>query len=309
MITKLTGWAVMGCAIAITGSVRAEGPRPGSVEHELAIQTGILESVSTRLARKKEELQIYRGYQEIAAKIEASRNELGSIQKEIAALETKKIEAGDELSLVQLMFEDYRDQYRLSERRAAEGEILDLSETKGESYQACKVLGISALHLRVARPTGAEGIPFRDLPAAIQDRFQFSNEEAAEYASKLAKSDAARALAYQQWRSGKNTSPTADVGAEQNEQLVQLELLAKKTRDESDRLRKESDEWREKAARYWKSISDAKSPAGQKSRENLASRAESKADQYLEISRVTRLEAERLDGEVFDLKAQIKAGK
>jgi len=308
MITfkRLTAMASL---LAMTGQVQAENPRAGTVESELAIQIGILDSASMRLDRKKDELEVYRKYQEIAAEIEVSTGIFNSIKKEIADLEAQKIVAGDENSLVLLMFEDYRDQYRKSERLAAEGEILDLSETKGDSYQECKVLGISALHLRVSRPTGTEGISFKDLPALIQDRFQFSHEEAAEYAAKMAKSDAARSLAYNQWRNGQNTPVPSVTSTNKIERLAQMELLAKTSREESLRLRKESDEWLEKAARYWKSIGAARSQSTQKSRESLASRAEGKANQFLELSRVVRSEADRMDGEIFELKAEIRAEK
>jgi len=307
MMNKFKGLTAMACAFAITGELQAGKPKAGTIESELIIQGGILDSVAVRLARKKENLEVYRRYQEVAAEIAQATATLDSIKKEIAALEAKKIVAGDEFSLAQLMFEDYRDRYRESERQAAEGEILDLSETKGDSYQECKVLGISALHLRISRPTGAEGIPFKELPVSIQDRFQFSNEEAAEFAAKMAKSDVARALAYNQLRNEKRNLLSDASIPKENERLAQLELLAKNTHDESARLRKESDEWREKAARYWKSIGAASSQSGRKSRESLASRAEAKADQYFELSRAARFEADRIDGEIHDLKAQIKA--
>jgi hypothetical protein len=309
MFKKLNFLTPIVCVFTMAGPVQAEKPRVGTVESELINHQGMLDSISMRLDRKKDELEVYRNYQEINAEIEESTRNLEASKKEIAGLAEQKIAVGDEASLVQLMFEDYRDQYRRSERLAAVGEILDLSETKGEAYQECKVLGISPLHLRVSRPTGAEGIPFKDLPVSVQDRFQFNNEEAAEYASKLAKSDTARALAYNQWKSGKSAPLPGVTSTDKAVQLTQLELLAKNTRDESVRLRKESDEWREKAARYWESISAAKSQSGQKSRETLASRAEGKADQYMELSRVARNEADRLDGEVHELKAQIKAEK
>jgi hypothetical protein len=251
MFKKLNFLTPIVCVFTMAGPVQAEKPRVGTVESELINHQGMLDSISMRLDRKKDELEVYRKYQEINAEIEESTRNLEASKKEIAGLAEQKIAVGDEASLVQLMFEDYRDQYRRSERLAAVGEILDLSETKGEAYQECKVLGISPLHLRVSRPTGAEGIPFKDLPVSVQDRFQFNNEEAAEYASKLAKSDTARALAYNQWKSGKSAPLPGVTSTDKAVQLTQLELLAKNTRDESVRLRKESDEWREKAARYW----------------------------------------------------------
>ncbi|YCM46700.1 hypothetical protein V2O64_11780 [Verrucomicrobiaceae bacterium 227] len=308
MMTKINGLTALACAFAMIGQARAERPRAGTVESELAIQGGILDGVSMRLDRKKVELETYRKYQEIAAEIAEGRTTLATIKKEIADLESQKIMVGDDLSSVQLSFEEYRDQYRKSERLAAVGEILDLSKIKDDSYQESKVLGISPLHLRVSRPTGTEGIPFKDLPTSIQDRFQFSEIEAAEYASKMAKSDAARAKAFNQWKAGQNQELPGVTSTNKNERLVQMETLSQKTREESLRLRKLSDEWREKAARYWKGISAAKTQASQKSRERIASRAEGKADQYFELSRVARFEADRLDADIENLKAELQSG-
>lgn len=296
---------MVACAVSMIAPVQGK-PRAGTPEHELAIQEGVLDGVSRRLERKKEELEVYRKYQEVASNVAKASSDLEALRAEIAELKERKIVAGDEVSAVQLAFEDYRDEYRKSERLAAEGEILDLSETKGAAYTECKVLGISPLHLRVSRPSGTEGIPFQDLPESIQDRFQFGAEEAARYAGQMAKTDAARAKAYSQWKSGVKKEAVQELkGGKLEDQLAQAQQLAGKARQEQEQLRKVSDEWREKASRYWKSMSAARSDSSRKGRERLASKAEGKADEFFELSKAARMEASRLEGIIIELKRQI----
>lgn len=280
--------------------------RPGSLESELAIEQGILDGVTRRHARKKEELEMYQGYQQVLAEIEKLQEELEAAKRKLVDLEEKKTLAGDEVSAVQLAFEAYRNQYRKAERESAKGEILDLSSTKGEEYKDCEVLGISPLHLRIRRPTGSEGIPFQELPADIQDRFQFEADEAARYAAAMAKSDAARAKVYREWKRARaEESAQESSGGKLEDQLVKARKLVTRAHDEQAKYRKESDAWRERAARYWKSISAARTASGRKSRERLASQAEGKADELFELAKAARLEASRLEGIILELKRQI----
>lgn len=297
---------LLGAIIATVGAAHAK-PRAGSAEAELLLQEEAHDRVSMTLARKKEELEMYRQYQETAAEIQKARQVLATEKEKLAALDEEKLEVEDAVSALQLSFEDYRDQYRKSEREAAKGEILDLSETKGAGYEESKVLGISPLHLRVSRPTGAEGIPFKDLPESIQDRFQFSEEEAAAYQLRLAKTDAARAQQFAEWKAGagKGGQDPLLSSANHGKRLEATMKLAAQKREESSRYESLSDQWRTTAARFWKGVSRARSASARKSRESTASKAESKADDFMDLSKSVRLQAIDLDGEVLKIRELI----
>lgn len=276
------------------------------VESQLESQTVALERVTERHQRKQVELEKFRGYAAIAKELEQVALKLEEAKKTLATLEERKTAAGDRISEVQLAFEDYRDQYRKAEREAAKGEVLDLSSTKGEGYSACEVLGVSPLHLRVRRPNGAEGIAFQELPKAIQDRFQFSDDEAGRYAAALAKSDAARAKAYREWKqAGAQEALKEQQGGSLEEQLERTQQLVSKTQKEGDQLKLKGNEWRERGLRFWKGIPAAKSEASRKSLERMASKADEKADEFYELFKAARFEVARLEAIVIELKARI----
>jgi hypothetical protein len=64
MFKKLNFLTPIVCVFTMAGPVQAEKPRVGTVESELINHQGMLDSISMRLDRKKDELEVYRNYQE-----------------------------------------------------------------------------------------------------------------------------------------------------------------------------------------------------------------------------------------------------
>ena len=304
-LQKVLATTLLSFAISSVSFGADDPPRTGTVQHDLLVEKGRVDTLKIILDRKTAEVEELRKNKKAADEIESAKEKLALEKEKLAALEERRIEIDDKLSAIQLTFEEYRDQYRKAERLAAKGEILDLSETKGESYKESKVLGVSALFLSVMRPDGPEGIPYKELPKAIQDRFQFGEDEAAAYELKMAKSDAARAKQFAEWKAKQNSDTPEAKSSNLEKRLAQTEAQANVKREEGDKYRALSDEWREKAARYWKSMKKATSDAQLAGIEKTAYRAEEKANTFLDMSRVARSEAVQLASEALEIRTMI----
>jgi len=83
-----------------------------------------------------------------------------------------EIEAlGDEL-------EEYKDQYRKFVRGKAVGEIVaELVTASGAVYKDIEIREVSAVGIQIRHEYGNKRIPYEELPAAMQDRFQFDAEQ------------------------------------------------------------------------------------------------------------------------------------
>ena len=104
------------------------------------------------------------------------------IKRRKAAVEQGEIEVeGLRATTAELAqkFEDYKKKYRISERASAIGEELGTLTTKsGKVYERVKIKEVSALELRFSHKNGNTGVSFKELPDALQDRFQFSAADA-----------------------------------------------------------------------------------------------------------------------------------
>jgi hypothetical protein len=76
--------------------------------------------------------------------------------------------------------EGYKKQYRITERARAVGEEMAILKTKtGKIYERVKIKEISAIEMRFSHKNGNTGVNYKELPAELQDRFQFSEVDAA----------------------------------------------------------------------------------------------------------------------------------
>jgi len=190
----LAGFCGLGMAV-----LSGQGDRGPTIGMRLADQERRMMFVSGSLKGSKAELADARRAQEMltinTGKFTLASEKLAVEEKLMGEAEVIATSLKEDLDGIQLDFEEYRDQYRVNERGLAVGETLDFSETKGDAFKSCKVSKITPLNVHVMRSTGPIGIPYKELPSEIQDRFQFGEEEAQIYQNKL---DASR----QRWRGG-----------------------------------------------------------------------------------------------------------
>lgn len=75
-------------------------------------------------------------------------------------------------------FEDCKTSYRTYARGKAKGETLATLETlTGVVYKNVSFRGVTAIGIDIRHDDGHKRIPYEELPAAMQDRFQFDKEE------------------------------------------------------------------------------------------------------------------------------------
>jgi hypothetical protein len=78
-------------------------------------------------------------------------------------------------------FEDYKNQYRAHVRSKAKGESMDTLQTQGGVvYKNVNIRGVTAVGIQIRHDDGHKRIPFEDLPAAMQDYYQFDPKQKAE---------------------------------------------------------------------------------------------------------------------------------
>ena len=157
-----------------------------SMEAKVSDNEVDIELKKKTLVEMEEKLALFKGHQKKALEVTSKERQIKLSEEDKAALEQKKADALDKVVEQKTAFQEYRQQYRLAERSAAVGEVIDLSETKGPDYKEVTILAISATAFKVRSKTGPKGLDPKELPPAIQDRFQFSEDEAEEHKKLLA---------------------------------------------------------------------------------------------------------------------------
>jgi hypothetical protein len=292
-----------GLGMAVMSGAGKKGP---SLESRLKDQGRNMEVAKEELELKKRRLTEIDGFREVAAVLKetdaAKEVELGVI----AGLKEEISDLQEEVDSTQLDFEEYRQKYRDVERASAVGEVLDLSETKGEGFQKCKVLSITPLHLRVMLSAGPAGIPYNDLPKGIRDRFQFGQEEAEAFQTKM---DAVRANLDQgiaNWEKKQKALKGEAAKKALIDRIAQTKKAMGGKLQLSDRLDRSAHEWRAKAVAYDQKANDAKARGNISSSAGLARKARNKADRYSRQADDARLAVNRLLEEQDELERRLE---
>lgn len=99
-----------------------------------------------------------------AARIEELRKSIASLKETIAS----NLAA----------FDKYKDDYRSFARNQAKGEELpSLKTLSGTVYERVKIKEVTAIGMQISHNDGHKRIPYEDLPADLQDRFQFDAKQ------------------------------------------------------------------------------------------------------------------------------------
>lgn len=103
-------------------------------------------------------------------------------ESEVKALADRVVAVNAAITAKRTEFEDYKNEYRAFIRGKAKGSELDKLVTRsGVTYLSVKVREVTAIGMQVIHQDGQKRIPFEDLPADLQDLYQFdaSQKEAA----------------------------------------------------------------------------------------------------------------------------------
>lgn len=95
-------------------------------------------------------------------------------ESEVKALADRVVAVNAAITAKRTEFEDYKNEYRAFIRGKAKGSELDKLVTRsGVTYLSVKVREVTAIGMQVIHQDGQKRIPFEDLPADLQDLYQF----------------------------------------------------------------------------------------------------------------------------------------
>lgn len=150
-----------------------------------------IESVIANQAKEIDDLKVgiesgTRRLADVPARNAAAR-ELATIKREnqyregeVGSLRDGIKSANEAISAKLAEIEAYKDQYRAAVRAKAKGTTMPKLETrKGEVYENVSVREVNAVGMQIIYDGGQKRIPFEELPADLQDLYQFDPSQKA----------------------------------------------------------------------------------------------------------------------------------
>ncbi len=301
----LAGFCGLGMAV-MSGDVDSSDP---SMASKIIDRDRMIEQLSSDIQRGEEKLAKGKKNTELTKALNSLTQNLNQEEKENTQLQSSLQQLNHQLSEMQQKHELYRERYRRNERGLAIGEIIDLSETLGDDYKKSKIREISPLHLRVMKASGPIGIPYEQLPSSVQDRFQFSEQEATAFREKMKIASEKRGIIEANHKKKRDKKRSAD-------QVTFLEQEIQKKREEirekltyASKMKNTSADFERKAREIEREVRRAKANGRISSGQGKVRQARSKASLYSKRSMQAKLEIVELQRELSQLKTDLKAVK
>ena len=156
-------------------SMQGGGKRIEAVIRDDALQ---IESHRRTIDYLKRQAEEGNRLKEQAREMEEVKVRLESGAKILAERTAEMDAATQDVSAAVQAWEDYKENYRASEWAAAEGEELgDLKSLSGKTYTKVVIRRVDHTGIQITDLTGPKSIDSDELPLALQDRFQFSDEK------------------------------------------------------------------------------------------------------------------------------------
>lgn len=110
----------------------------------------------------------------LKSKNQGSKGAIENLKKEVETAST-------ELALLGKDFEGYKNDYRTFVRGKAKGEVMAKLETRGGVvFEDVSIREVTAVGIQIRHSGGQNRIAYEDLPASMQDHFQFDAAQKAE---------------------------------------------------------------------------------------------------------------------------------
>lgn len=136
-----------------------------SLKDTLSAKTAILETQAPKLGA-------------LAERLKSNQAERDAGATRLARLRTSRSDLATEIAGLEESFRDYRANYRAKTRSAAVGQPLGNLITKGgREFKQAVIVKVTDVGLEIRHENGNARIHAPDLDAALQDRFQWSDEE------------------------------------------------------------------------------------------------------------------------------------
>ncbi len=128
---------------------------------------------------------------DIRAEVEVMEQRLAPLTDEVAKQEIQLADVREGIAEVQEAHRTYRDNYRDVVRAQAVGtRIEELRTESGKVYKGVVIKAVDSLGLSFTTDSGPKKVPYTDLPAELQDLYQFGEEEAEAQRAKLREAEA-----------------------------------------------------------------------------------------------------------------------
>ena len=302
-LVVLAGLCGLGMAV-MSGNT---GPKKESFSSKIVYRDRMIQQLSLDLKRGEEKLEKAEQKRELARLADTMSQKLTTEHELIEKHEESVENLSAALQVIQEEREVYRESYRISERKRAIGEVVDLSETLGADYKKSKIREITPLHIRVMRSSGPVGIPTYRLPESIRDRFQFTDEEAGMFRGQMTRVSEKRNSLYEanQQRLNERKKNLRREAAEHEIAQIEEAISAK-----ISLARKEmriSREFSRRASEYESAAKRAKLSGRISSGQGKASQARRQADLHAKREIRAQQEIANMKQEIAALKAQLRA--
>lgn len=152
-----------------------------TIEAIVARQAKEMESAQREFSKIEEKLAAAPGLIAVKKELERLKRENSSRDGQIERLQKDVDGASEAVSLMTEGFEAYKKQYRALVRGSAKGQDVGMLKTRdGTVYENVNVRNVSAIGIQIRHSGGMKRIPFENLPAELQEQFQFDPKEKAE---------------------------------------------------------------------------------------------------------------------------------
>jgi hypothetical protein len=192
MMTSARGPGVIGMLIALlvllgfgTLFIFAfdEGAQGGdlSIEAMISRQAREIDSLKFRIEQGEKQLAGAEALHKAASQLAEFKRENKFRGIELNTLQDRAAAADETLNASIAEFESYKDKYRAFVRNKAKGEKLEtLATTSGKTYRNVEIRQVTPVGMQIRHDDGQLRIPYEELPADMQDYYQFDPKQKTE---------------------------------------------------------------------------------------------------------------------------------
>jgi len=151
-----------------------------SIESLIKDQTQEIKNLEMTLVSQQKTLDSAKNRAAITQEFEKAERLTGLRIKRAGEIKVSLEEVNQAMVGIRNNWEKYKEQYRIAERKRAEGEAIgDLFTKSGKSYKNVVIRTVEPLRISFRHTDGNGTVLFADAPDALIDRFQMTKEAAA----------------------------------------------------------------------------------------------------------------------------------
>ncbi len=149
-----------------------------TVQTQIADQAKELDAAAAEIAQQSRKLENLPKLEATALKLRKAKRDIATIEGRVDSATSALAAARQQLADCAAEFEHYKDRYREVTRLAAKDEkIAKLQTQSGKTYDDVLIREVTPIGIQIRHQGGFARIPFEDLPAAMQNRFQFDPKQ------------------------------------------------------------------------------------------------------------------------------------